>query len=45
MDSLFRKSDRLLTNTSMEIVRDKMDEIHWNAQLVSIMGANGVFKM
>ena len=44
MDSLFRKSDRLLANTSMEIVRDKMDEIQWNAQLVSIMGAKGVGK-
>lgn len=44
MDSLFRKHDRLLANTSMEIIRDKMDEIHWNAQLVSIMGAKGVGK-
>ena len=44
MDSLFRKSDRLLSNTSMEIIRDKMDEIHWNAQFVSIMGAKGVGK-
>ena len=44
MDSLFRKHDRLLANTSMEIIRDKMDEIHWNTQLVSIMGAKGVGK-
>lgn len=44
MDTLFRKSDRLLANTSTEIIRDKMDEIHWNAQLVSIMGAKGVGK-
>ena len=44
MDSLFRKHDRLLANTSMEIIRDKMDDIHWNAQLVSIMGAKGVGK-
>lgn len=44
MDTLFRKSDRLLANTSMEIVRDKMDDIHWNAKLVSIMGAKGVGK-
>ena len=28
----------------MEIIRDKMDEIHWNTQLVSIMGAKGVGK-
>ncbi len=39
MDALFRKSDRLLANTSTEIVREKMNEIHWNAQLISIMGA------
>ena len=44
MDALFRKSDRLLANTSTEIVRDKMNEIHWGAQLVSIVGAKGVGK-
>ena len=44
MDSLFRKSDRLLANTQTEIVRDKMDEIHWNAQLITITGAKGVGK-
>lgn len=44
MDALFRKSDRLLANTRMEIIRDKMDEIHWNTQLISIMGAKGVGK-
>lgn len=44
MDALFRKSDRLLVNTRTKIIRDKMDEIHWNAQLVSIMGAKGVGK-
>jgi hypothetical protein len=44
MDALFRKSDRLLANTRTDIIRDKMGEIHWNAQLVSIMGAKGVGK-
>ena len=44
MDTLFRKSDRLLANTSTEIIRDKMDEIHWNARLISIMGPKGVGK-
>ena len=44
MDSLFRKSDRLLANTQTEIIRDKMTEIHWNAQLITIMGAKGVGK-
>lgn len=31
-----------MANTSTEIIRDKMDEIHWNAQLISITGAKGV---
>lgn len=44
MDALFRKSDRLLANTSTEIIREIMDEIHWNSQLISIMGAKGVGK-
>ena len=44
MDALFRKSDRLLANTSSEIIRDMMDEIHWNSRLVSIIGAKGVGK-
>ena len=44
MDALFRKHDRLLANTSTAIIREKMSEIHWNAQLVSIMGAKGVGK-
>ena len=44
MDALFRKSERLLANTQTEIIRDKMDDIHWNAQLISIMGAKGVGK-
>jgi len=44
MDTLFRKSDRLLANTGTDIVREKMNEIHWNAKLISIMGAKGVGK-
>jgi len=44
MDALLRKSDRLLANTQTEIIRDKMEDIHWNAQLISIMGAKGVGK-
>lgn len=44
MDALFRKHDRLLANTSMNIIREKMDQIHWNAQIVSIMGPKGVGK-
>ena len=44
MDALLRKSDRLLANTQTEIIRDKMNDIHWNAQLISIMGAKGMGK-
>jgi hypothetical protein len=28
----------------MEIIREKMGEIHWNTRLISIMGAKGVGK-
>ncbi|MGM9764087.1 MAG: ATP-binding protein [Candidatus Cryptobacteroides sp.] len=44
MDTLFRKHDRLLANTSMDIVREQMDHIHWNTQIISIMGPKGVGK-
>ena len=44
MDTLFRKSDRLLANTSTSIVREKMGEIHWNSRLITIIGAKGVGK-
>ena len=44
MDTLFRKSDRLLANISTDIIREKMSEIHWNTQLISIIGAKGVGK-
>ena len=33
-----------MANTQTEIIREKMDEIHWNARLISIMGAKGVGK-
>lgn len=44
MDALFRKHDRLLASTSLEIIREKARQIHWNAQIVSIVGAKGVGK-
>lgn len=44
MDTLFRKSDRLLANTCTDIVREKMGEIHWNSRLITIIGAKGVGK-
>lgn len=44
MDALFTKHDRLIANTSLDIVRAMMDRIHWDAQLISIQGAKGVGK-
>lgn len=44
MDALFRKHDRLLANTSMNIIREKMNQIRWDARIISIMGAKGVGK-
>ena len=44
MNDLLRKHDRLIANTSMDIIREKMDQIHWNTRLISIMGAKGVGK-
>ena len=44
MDALFRKHDRLLANTSMDVVREQMGQIRWNAQIISIMGPKGVGK-
>lgn len=45
MDALFRKHDRLLANTSMDIIREMMDKIHWNAQIISIMGVSNIRKI
>lgn len=34
----------MLANTGIDIIRDKMDEIHWGSQLITIIGAKGVGK-
>ena len=44
MDSLFLKHDRLIAGTSTDIIREKMNHIHWDARLISILGAKGVGK-
>lgn len=44
MEALFVKHDRLIANTSTEIVREMMNRVNWNAQLLSIQGAKGVGK-
>lgn len=44
METLFVKQDRLLANTSTSIIRKLMDEINWDARLISIQGPRGVGK-
>jgi len=44
MDILFQKHDRLIANTSTDIVRGIMNDIHWNARLICVQGAKGVGK-
>ena len=44
METLFVKHDRLIANTSMDIVREMMNRVHWNARLLSVQGAKGVGK-
>ncbi len=44
MDTLFAKHDRLIANTSLVIVREMMNRVHWDARLLSIQGAKGVGK-
>ncbi|MCR5038232.1 MAG: AAA family ATPase [Bacteroidales bacterium] len=44
MDLLFAKHDRLIANTSLDMVRAMIERIHWNSKLISIQGAKGVGK-
>lgn len=44
MEELFVKQERLLAQTSTQIVRELMHKIHWNNRLVSIRGSRGVGK-
>lgn len=44
MDPLFLKHDRYYAETSTEIVRDYLNEIDWDARLISIQGPKGVGK-
>ena len=44
MDALFDKQDLMLRATSMEIVRDFMSRVNWNAPLLCIRGSRGVGK-
>lgn len=44
MESLFIKQERLLAQTSIGIVRELMNKIHWNNRLIAIRGSRGVGK-
>ena len=44
MDSLFLKQERMLAQTSTNIVRELMNKIHWNNRLIAIRGSRGVGK-
>ena len=44
METLFVKHDRLIANTSLDVVREMMNRVHWDARLLSLQGAKGVGK-
>ena len=44
MDTLFAKQERLLSITSTDIVRDIINRIHWQHNLIGIRGSRGVGK-
>lgn len=44
MEKLFEKKDQLIRLTSMNIVREAMNTINWDAQLICLRGARGVGK-
>lgn len=44
MDTLFLKQERMLAQTSTDIVRELMNKIHWNNRLIAIRGSRGVGK-
>lgn len=44
MDSLFLKQERMLMQTSIDIVRELMTKIHWNNRMIAIRGSRGVGK-
>ena len=44
MDTLFRKHKMLISQVNTDIVREMMDTINWEKQLVAIRGSRGVGK-
>ena len=44
MDTLFRKHKMLISQVNIDIVREMMDTINWEKQLVAIRGSRGVGK-
>ena len=44
MKTLYTRHDLYIANTPVDIIRDIMDEIHWDSRLIAIVGARGVGK-
>ena len=44
METLFKKHQILISQVSMEIIREIMHDINWEKQLVAIRGSRGVGK-
>ena len=44
METLFKKHQILISQVSMDIVRETMQHISWEKQLVAIRGSRGVGK-
>lgn len=44
MDTLFKKHRMYISQVTMNIVRDMMNKVNWNSQLVAIKGSRGVGK-
>lgn len=44
METLFKKQERLLAQTSTDIVREIVKSIHWDHNLIGIRGSRGVGK-
>ena len=44
MDSLFERQDAMLNATSMEIVRDFINQVNWDAPMLCVRGPRGVGK-
>ena len=44
METLFRKHQMFISQVKMDIIREIMNDINWERQLVAIKGSRGVGK-